>query len=419
MNIVQLHLENFRNAEKIEFCHDLNFDPHMNVFYGINGAGKSTILDAIAILLSWLSARMRSLSGSGRGISMNDINNKASSSGINLRVDHAGFSFSWSIIRNRRPGRQNTERKSQLLGVGELCKMLTQSSVPLYPVLAFYPVTRAVIDIPLRIRSRHDFGALNAYENSLSSAADFRTFFEWYREREDLENETYRNNHVLVKDPQLDAVRQAVEQFLPGFSQLTVRRNPLRMEVKKNGSILLVNQLSDGEKCLLALVGDLARRLAIANEQNPKNALNGAGIVLIDEVDLHLHPAWQRMIVPTLRRTFPNCQFFLSTHSPLVLNQLQPQNLFLLKNNQNQLSVEHPGESYGKNSTRILEDLMGLATTSTDEVAEALTNIFQLIAENRITEARKKIVILRQMGFDEPELKQAEILIRRRELIAK
>jgi predicted ATP-binding protein involved in virulence len=86
--------------------------------------------------------------------------------------------------------------------------------------------------------------------------------------------------------------------------------------------------LSDGEKCLLAMVGDLARRLAIANPDYP-DALQGEAIVLIDEIELHLHPSWQRNIIPALKRTFPKCQFIITTHSPQVLSYIQPKNIYL------------------------------------------------------------------------------------------
>jgi len=414
MKIVSLHLKNFRSAIELE----MSFNDRINVFYGINGAGKSTILEAVAILLSWLSSRIKSPNGSGRAIDVNDINNEASSTSIGLEVSHLNQSFVWSAVKNR-PGRQNFEVKSNLAQASELSKFLVENSDPQYPILAFYPVTRAVIDIPLRIRGKHIFGPLNAYENALSSAADFRTFFEWFREREDLENEKMRDSINPVKDPQLEAVRSALVNFLPGFSNLTVRRDPLRMEVKKDQKTLLVNQLSDGEKCLLALVGDLARRLAIANEKPKCSPLEGEGIVLIDEIDLHLHPEWQRKVIPCLLKTFPNCQFFISTHSPLVLNQLLPENLFMLRNEENGLVFSQPRESYGKNSTRVLEDLMGLETTQTDDVSQALKTIFLQITENLIGEARNGIAQLRKNGFDDPELQRAETLIRRKELIGK
>ncbi|WP_436718331.1 AAA family ATPase [Escherichia coli] len=124
------------------------------------------------------------------------------------------------------------------------------------------------------------------------------------------------------RDRQLTAVRTAISRFMPGFSNLRVRRKPrLHMSIDKNGQTLNVLQLSQGEKSLMALVGDIARRLAMMNPML-ENPLNGEGIILIDEVDMHLHPTWQRTIIQRLTTTFPHCQFVLTTHSPLVISVL-------------------------------------------------------------------------------------------------
>lgn len=126
------------------------------------------------------------------------------------------------------------------------------------------------------------------------------------------------------------------------FDELQVKRNPLRLAVKKNGREYSVDQLSDGEKCTLALIGDLARRLALAN-QNSENPLAGSGIVLIDEIELHMHPSWQRKVFPVLRKTFPNIQFIVTTHSPQVLGEVSNQfNLFMLSENENHQNIITP-----------------------------------------------------------------------------
>jgi len=227
-------------------------------------------------------------------------------------------------------------------------------------------------------------------------------------------------------DPQLEAVRRALERFLPEFTDLTVRRNPLRMEVKKNNQILTINQLSDGEKCLMAMVGDLARRMAIANPVRD-NPLDGEGIVVIDEIDLHLHPTWQRMIAPKLIEVFPNCQFMISTHSPSVITHVHPNNLYLLKQTNEGAIAERPAESYGKTVDRILEDLMGLATTRPDKVTASLHEIYELISHGGIEEAKHLIAIMKGeiegdlellIGAD-PELVKAEVLIKRKEIIGR
>lgn len=334
-----------------------------------------------------------------------------------------------------RRGHAASEGKSNLQELNDYAKGIqskiseTSEKVNL-PLFVYYPVNRAVLDIPLRIRGRPNFDLLTAYDDALTSGANFRTFFKWFREREDLENESCQRTlddilDTLAKpvdsqypDVQLNAVRSALTEFLPDFSNLTVRRSPLRMEVEKNGKRLTVNQLSGGELILIAMIGDLARRMAIANPDSTKPLL-GSGIVLIDEIDLHLHPRWQRIIVHKLLEVFPNCQFIISTHSPHVITHVHPESLFLLEQTYSGIVARKPDESYGKTVDRVLEDLMGLETTRPDKVAIDLHSIFEAIDAGKLEEARNQITTLMQKIGADPELVKAEVLIKRRELIGK
>ncbi|TYT75597.1 AAA family ATPase [Desulfobotulus mexicanus] len=425
MHIQKLLLENFRGAQHLS----LSLDKHLNVFVGMNGAGKSTILDASAILLSWLVNRIRHSGSSGRPITENDIRNGKPSANLDLTLNLKGSYSGWNIARTRK-GHKKKEPVSGLISASEVARQIQseisqtsgQTNIPLF---AYYPVNRAVLDIPLRIRDKHRFDLLSAYDESLTSGANFRTFFEWFREREDLENENRRYAEDLIKpegyhfpDPQLEAVRKALTLFMPDFKNLTVRRNPLRMEVEKNGEILSVNQLSDGEKCLMAMVGDMARRMAIANPLRD-NPLEGEGVFLIDEIELHLHPRWQRMVIPKLTEVFPGCQFLISTHSPHVITHVQPDNLFLLRMGEVGMETLQPSESYGKTAERILEDLMGLETTRPDLVKKALRKIYIKIDKNEFAEAKDLIQKLEEEIGADPELVKANVLIRRKELIGK
>mgnify|MGYP006274985441 CR=1 FL=1 len=424
MYIKTLTLTNYRGVQSLS----LNLDKRLNIFVGVNGAGKSTMLDAVAIMLSWAVSRIRRAGSSGRPITEDDINNRASWASVELSCLHKNKSFHWRLAKSRQ-GHGSPEEPSNLKKLSEYTKKLQEEieqnreAVNL-PLFVYYPVNRAVLDIPLRIRTKHSFDLLTAYDDSLTSGADFRKFFEWFREREDLENEqlVQSKKQPLFEeesfDPQLQAVRSALEQFLPEFKHLTVRRNPLRMEIEKNGETLTVNQLSDGEKCLIAMVSDLARRCAIANPGR-FDPLQGEGIIIIDEIDLHLHPKWQRMIVPRLLEVFPNCQFFISTHSPHVLTHVQPEQIFLLKQTESGIKESQPDESYGKNVDRILEDLMELETTRPDEVSEKIHRIYQMINQNHLQDAQTQIKNMREEIGNDPDLLKAEVLIKRKERIGK
>lgn len=424
MQIHRLTLEQFRGAKSLHFV----LDARLNVFVGMNGAGKSTVLDAAAILLSWVTNRIRYAGSSGRPIKELDIQNKTSGAVLEIGIRTPAREFAWSLAKSRKG--KNQESKSTLQQVTEYANILRKSinanngEIDL-PLLAYFPVNRAVLDIPLRIRSRHRFDVTSAYDESLTSGANFRTFFEWFREREDLENENRKYLDQRIKpegfqfpDPQLKAVRSALGQLMPNFLNLTVRRNPLRMEVEKDGETLIINQLSDGEKCLMAMVGDLARRFAIANPIRA-NPLEGEGVVLIDEIDLHLHPLWQRMVIPKLTGVFPHCQFLISTHSPHVITHVRPENLFLLNMAHEGLESLRPSESYGKTVDRILEDLMGLETTRPQEVTESLRQIYVLISSKELEKARESITELEKQIGEDPDLVKANVLIKRKELIGK
>lgn len=424
MEVRKLHLRNFRGVAVL----DLDLNPQLNVFVGVNGAGKSSILDALSVLLSWFTSRVSNPRGSGKPIAEIDIRNGASHAELALGCNHDGQFVRWAVTKSRK-GRVS-EGRSEFGMLSELTRGIQQAITDTegavnVPLLVYYPVHRAVIDIPLRIRQKHSFDLLSAYDEALTSASNFRHFFEWFREREDLENEVLRE--AIQKDgrqanpsgdPHLNAVRRAISMFMPDFSNLRVRRNPLRMEVDKQGQMLTVSQLSGGEKCLMAMIGDLARRLAIANPALG-DPLQGEGVVLIDELDLHLHPQWQRMLIPRLMKVFPRCQFITSTHSPQIITHVQPESLFLIRSVGPEVWVEKPTESYGKSANRVLEDLMGLETTRPTEVSSDLEKVFNFINDGRLDQARGLISQLRAEIGPDPELDRASVLIKRKELIRK
>ena len=426
MRVHQVKLENFRGAKELS----LSLHEHLNVFAGINGSGKSSILDATAISLSWLVNRIRTTRASGRPIAEFDIKNGESVAGLQIILNEGGQSIGWGI-KKVRGGYRNRLALSFLSHATEAARSIQidiasndgQVNLPLF---AYYPVNRVVLDIPLRIRARHKFDLLSAYNGSLTSGANFRTFFEWFREREDLENEARRDQQSLLSDgitsdfpdPQLEAVRNALSRFMPDFRNLTVRRNPLRMDVEKRNQRITVNQLSDGEKCLMAMVGDLARRMAIANPLRD-DPLTGNGVILIDEIDLHLHPKWQRIVITKLPEVFPNCQFLISTHSPSIITHVRPESLYLLSTESGQLEATRPSESYGKTVDRILEDLMELETTRPTIVKRAISDIYELIDGGKFDIARESIAKLKEQIHDDSDLVKAEVLIKRKELIGK
>jgi predicted ATP-binding protein involved in virulence len=458
MKIKHIQIKDFRGIDELFL--DFGSD-NINVIIGINGVGKSSVIDCICLLLLEYVEKLREVfrerklqqssennytisSGKGSvsigGVNngtiivtgdnnviqysqkqrneIDDIKNGSNSSVFKILVDHHKKDFAWSKSIDR------VEDISSFADDEDGLVALINEIVPSYspdfsiPLVLCYLVNRAVLDISLDLSDTSNFTQLKAFDDSLTGAqTGFDEFFRWFRSLEDLENEE-RRDLPDYRDHRLEAVRKALPKFMPEFTNLRIRRSPLRMTVFKQDKELIINQLSDGEKCLLAMVSDLARRLAIANP-GLADPLQGEGIVLIDEIELHFHPQWQRGILPTLASTFPNCQFIVSTHSPQIISDVQPDAVYLLHQTPNGLTASHPVSSYGRDSNQILEDLME-STDRPKHIKDRLKQLFHLIDDGDLEAAQQtKEQLEQQIGFDDPEFVKADVMIRRKEILGR
>lgn len=441
MKIEQLALENIGpfHALSMPLAPTADIQSNVTVLIGDNGAGKTNVLKSLATALSWFVARLRSEKSNGSSILEQQIRNGANSAAMTIAVQDQAGRFEW-VLAKARTGRKSdhSSQLSQLVRLADVYRTtLTSNDQASFPLIAFYPVERVVLDIPLKIREKHSFQQLDGYDNSLNQGVDFRRFFEWFREREDTENElsipaekltqieklfgsrdsvrlreALQQFNALSRDKQLSAVRTAITAFMPGFSNLRVRRKPtLHMSIDKGGLSLNVSQLSQGEKSLMALVGDIARRLAIMNPEL-ENPLEGHGLVLIDEVDMHLHPRWARDIIARLTTTFPNCQFVLSTHSPLVISDSKDVLVYALDNGH----LTRVPPLYGQDANTVLLEVMDTHIRNAS-VATRLNDLLDLIQDNRLDEARQAIGTLEsELPPQHLDLARARLLLRKQEM---
>ncbi|AZN68679.1 ATP-binding protein [Acinetobacter haemolyticus] len=410
-----------------------HYPSNITVFIGNNGSGKTSLLKSVATALTWFVARLKHDKSNGTPIPESVILNTANSAAVEIIVNDQNLqqqsqSYTWRITKNRTARKaefttyltelnQLTDHYKQWLGDDD------QSSLPL---IAFYPVERSVIDIPLKIREKHQFLQINGYDNALDNAVDFRRFFEWFRDREDVENENFKNmvqaykeasievvhRAYMYEDDQLNAVRRAIEEFMPTFRNLRVQRKPrLHMSVDKNDKTLNVNQLSQGEKSLMALVGDIARRLAMMNP-SLENPLHGKGIILIDEIDMHLHPQWQRSIIQRLQTTFPNCQFILTTHSPLVISDSQD---ILVYDFDGQDITALPS-LYGQDANTVLLQFMDTNYRNA-KVDEEIIQAMDAIQNDQLELASQLIETLKvELGSDQLDVMRLMAMLKKRTL---
>jgi predicted ATP-binding protein involved in virulence len=279
--------------------------------------------------------------------------------------------------------------------------------------------------------SRHT--NIETYKDALSMAfhipmtTDFDMISDWFIEYENEENRKRLRVDTDYRSVELETIREVITKGLSWlnnepenhFTELqteideTVKDGQVAswLSIKKDSKRLNVKQLSDGEKRVLVLLIDITRRLiTVGKTNNETDFLNGFGIVLIDEIEQHLHPKWQRMLLPTLHKLFPNLQFIVTTHSPQVLSYVPNGCAYSLEEGK-----AFPENTYGRNNEWILEAIMDDVSRPV-EVKAKLDEYFDAIRDNEMdkaTQLREGLETL--IGADEPELLKADILIRRKQ----
>lgn len=326
MIIKSISLDNFRSKSKLQ----LELGRRLTILIGENGSGKTSVLDGLAIGLGAILTYLPGVSGiSFKNTDIRqDQNQKAPYTRVRVETSQG---LIWDRTERRDKSKATSKQIPPAVGLQPLRKYLDEQILdPLneskqveLPMFSYYGVSRALLDVPLRRRGFPKAHArFEALEGALVADSRFRSAFVWFYNKE---NEEQRKQREL-KDfdyqlPELAAVRRAIVSVFPGISNPHIKLNPLKFVVNKDSETLDIMQLSDGYKTLLSLVIDLSIRMALANPES-KQPLESEAVVLIDEVDLHLHPEWQRKVVGDLLRTFPNTQFLLTTHSPYIIESI-------------------------------------------------------------------------------------------------
>ena len=423
MRVTSLKVANLRAIEAAEF----RFQPGFNLIVGVNGVGKSTVLDALRICMSRILPLATKSRAKAMAFSADDIRSACPFVDAELSFECGSLTFRFARTQWRRSFAADDDENIQTLRREILSAKRLRERVR--TLLRELDSTQGVVDIDritpstaaLKKCARESPGAPNcvyfstnrsipsslgpskskaigeeaaAYAEALAPRPLYLArFADWMRVQAALAAE----HRSAARH--LEVVRSAIERFLPGYDDL--RPDPesaSRLLVEHKGTTLDVALLSEGERGVLALVLDLARRLSQANPSLKDPLHDGEAIVLIDEIDLHLHPKWQRAIVGHLTTVFPHCQFVATTHSPQVVAAVEPEQVLLLT----EADVVHPNRSLGMDSNWILRHLM-----ETDDrpanAAHAIKRIEALIQKGAIKKARVAIAKEKGRGLDLPE----------------
>lgn len=455
MKLQRLTLANFRGFDQL----DLGFARDVTVIAGVNGVGKSGVLRALSVALSVALPQLTVSPEKPLGLSDTDVQHGKSSLSLSAVLNLEGADVHVDIGRaaplerekastllkrrdDLRFAMRETKRGSkedialnddlrlielQLAAVSDVPSVRTIPKDPKVtaeeisatakasdsqPFAVYYSTSRFLSRLPPALTKKKSLKSASAYEKALNQVeVSLNDFANWYRVVVE------RNEQTMTKRI-IQQMESALGTFLPEVSDVQLQADrPPRFSVKKNSSRFFLEQLSDGERGLLALVFDLTRRLALANPSSEDPIGEGVALVLIDEVELHLHPKWQRQVLRSLTTNFKNCQFVVTTHSPQVIGQVHPEKLRLLHYDESGKVVRSlVSQSFGMDSSWILQNIMGVPARDY-ETEQRLSAIYRTIDEERFNEARNLAEALRAEIGDFPDLQEAIALLDRFDLL--
>ncbi|TMI73292.1 MAG: ATP-binding protein [Bacteroidetes bacterium] len=410
MRIKKLTVSGLRAFSHAEFT----FLPGMNLLVGINGVGKTTVLDAIRICLSRILPEITSSRSPKQAFEINDISIGMDSLQVECDLDLQGKEFKYLFHKQKISSipKKTGKPRDQVIETPDI-EQINPSLKEFFPKskesktqpLGIYFSTRRSLLVDQKPSSSTIAGGQTvAFAESLSfnREVNLRLIAQWYKVQEKLAEEKSKMlKHISV-------LREAIELFLPAFSNLHIREldRSVHFMIEKNGIPLSLFQLSDGERGVIAMVLDLARRLSQANPELDDPLRQGVAIVLIDELDLHCHPRWQRVIVENLIKTFPNCQFIATTHSPQIIGEVEPERITVIDN-----GTFKPISSYGVDSSRILEEVLDTLPRNR-KVKSLLSKMYKSIDREELSTAKKQLAnISKILGKDDAEIIRASTLI--------
>lgn len=401
MRIDRISLTNMRLVG--EQTKELVLDSTKNVviLLGDNGFGKTTILDAMATIMAPYSAQFPGIADyqlSDLDVHINRQGRRAKFLTVEAELSDNGIVM--RSVRYRKgtqtPPKANYEQMKQMAIAKKNAILAGEPNVEL-PLFAYYGTGRGQFQVPERRRGfQQAFERWDCYKSAINPETDFKRFFGWFDLMEDQERrDREKLRDFNYKSPVLNTVRRALSEIVTSYRNPRIETRPLRFimdRVDQDGSTheLRIEQLSEGYKIVIAMVADLAARMAEANP-DMDNPLNSTGIVLVDEVDLHLHPRWQRDILSQLTKVFPNIQFVVSTHSPVIVvgaaEIAQVINLNKINEDEN-LIYDH---TYISNVGQVLlSDLFGLNYLYSPEWDEKIEERNSLLSKQELTEDEKK-----------------------------
>jgi predicted ATP-binding protein involved in virulence len=402
-----LHLETFRCFEKL----DLSLEDDLTVLFAENGGGKSALLNALAMGLAVIqrgspSDARPNAARDPRLVTLDERGRREPAGVCRLEWEaDLGLeaTVKWSTTLNPASNNVKKEHRPILESIER-----TRTAGERWPLFGWYGTDRMGRGKVRRGEQRPTGDRWEGYASALDPSLDDGALLQWFTD--EILSDAVRRREGQEERFLDAAVSAAMARATPGVARIWYEPRDVGPRVRfENGHVVYWSELSDGFHVFLALVGDIARRSVMLNESDGGEAPQLAeGVILIDEIDLHLHPQWQRIVLNGLRKAFPKLQFVVSTHSPQVLSSAQNRQVRRLVDGRIQ---EHNVFVEGRDTNAILREQMDTddrddaGTHDLDRLHRAIDGGSREEAEDIYKE------LLARWGSDDPALIRAKSLM--------
>lgn len=414
MRINQIHLENFRCYKEVS----IEFHPHFNVLVGINGTGKTSILEAIRIAIGslFLSVDKYKDKISSPSIQQDDVRLfnleqqypvtiTAEGTISQFSIDGSYKDITWERSLITKGGSTRSKDAKSMREASTQMQEVIRQSEPLIkiPLVAYYSTDRFK-------KEKKDVGVepngsrLRGYYNALDPLTNIKFFLDLYY------TETLSAIQHNTTSDVLDAVNEAVKKCVDCDDLMfDIKQQELLLTQSGSHERMPFHMLSDGVRTVLAMVMEIAFRCYLLNPYLGKEAaMLTTGVVLIDEIDLHLHPEWQKRVINDLRNAFPNIQFIVTTHAPLVIGSLTDGKIFSIKDNQ---TYDFPLQ-HGKDANYILNEM---GTSEMDSQIKNTLNSYFIQIEKGLGKSEEALAMREKLkeilGENHTELQRADMML--------
>lgn len=420
LTLDHIRLQNFKMFEHFE----ADFEPDLTILVGDNGSGKSTILDAARIAIASFFIKLET--SSSVPITRSDATKVAHDYDGEIRTESLypisveaegkidGDGIAWERSLQTPKGRTTRVQASSVMQISDNWQKLIREgdSDLVLPIFAYYGTNRLWKAVNTSAQGKIETqGRLAGYDNCLDACIDYEFMRSWFKRQafSEFQKNAPNRDYRIVKEMLANAL-----SMLIGCTDATVSFDANQNDIcvsytSSDGAFRYdpIASMSDGYRDVFVLLADIAFRVTLLNPVLSDAVLQKTpGVVLIDELDLHLHPKWQSMIVSVLTEAFPNVQFIATTHSPIILSSVQRRNLRLLDNNQLFMA---PRETFGNDVASVLQSVMDTGDRI-PEVASLFNEARGFLDDAKLDSARDAIQRLETIvGDGDADLKALKL----------